>query len=418
MVSINFLSFLAVLTWLPFSSTGLPPNKSKSHFAKTSSACDSNLFRSKIQTTATAPPTTHTGASQSLFATAAGAVPLPDARDVETKLPGIWWSSAKNRYDIDLDWALVKGAGFWRRVVAGFKFFFFGDLVKLLKTIYASYFRSIPITIYDARAMEAQEGLSKADFFDKYGFVIFNSKSAMTADGWEESNRDQQATLKEYGNRAQDGGAAYNKRMDTFRNADTPVKRIYAEEVKELIQTILPRVKTIMPPAQGIRRSVVGGIFNGPAKVVHNDYGVDFEEVTRRNPFFDFEKQKAKYDETKSNEFMLINFWRPIKPMSDKPLRSLPLCFLDASTLSEDDMVAIDQKSLGIAMALKYNPNHKFYYYPDMTVDEVVVFKQFHNVRNDTEARMPVFHTAFPDPAADENTEGRVSFEYRVGLLA
>jgi hypothetical protein len=47
-----------------------------------------------------------------------------------------------------------------------------------------------------------------------------------------------------------------------------------------------------------------------------------------------------------------------------------------------------------------------------------VVFKQFHRFRKETSARMPVFHTAFADPAADENTEGRVSFEYRVGLLA
>jgi len=99
------------------------------------------------------------------------------------------------------------------------------------------------------------------------------------------------------------------------------------------------------------------------------------------------------------------------------PCRSLPLCFLDATTLSENDFVTVDSLSLGITTALKENPNHKFYYYPDMTVDEVVVFKQFHQVRNETIARMPVFHTAFEDPAADETTEGRVSFEYRVGVL-
>jgi len=114
---------------------------------------------------------------------------------------------------------------------------------------------------------------------------------------------------------------------------------------------------------------------------------------------------------------MLINLWRPIKPMN-QPLRSLPLCFLDSSTLSENDFVSIDSMSLGISTGLKENPNHRFYYYPDMTVDEVVVFKQFHTFRNETVARMPVFHTAFPDPAADETTQGRVSFEYRVGLLA
>merc|ERR1719245_1697526 len=84
------------------------------------------------------------------------------------------------------------------------------------------------------------------------------------------------------------------------------------------------------------------------------------------------------------------------------PLRSLPLCFLDSTTLNPDDFVTVDTKSLGVVTGLKENPAHKFYYFPDMTVDEVVVFKQFHQVRNETIARMPVFHTAFADPAADE----------------
>ena len=415
MKSITHLSFptLLVLSSMFFSASMALVPRSKSHFPETSSACHSNLFRSNIQTI----PPTCKRASRPLFSAASIESPV-NARDVQTKLPGIWWASAKNKYVIDLDWALVKGTGFWKRLVAALKFFFLGGFFRALKTIYASYFRNVSVTIYDARAMEAKEGLSKAEFFEKYGFVIVESKSNMTAEDWEESNRDQQATVKEYGNRAQDDGAAYNKRMDDFRNADTPVKRIYAQEVKEIIQTVVPRAKEVMPPAKGIRRKVAGGgFFNGPAKVVHNDYGVDFDEVTARNPLFDFAKQRATYDEMEANEFMLVNFWRPIKPMSE-PLRSLPLCFLDASTLSEDDMVCIDQKSLGIAMALKYNPNQKIFYYPDMTIDEVVVFKQFHSVRNDTEARMPVFHTAFPDPAADETTEGRVSFEYRVSLLA
>merc|ERR1712151_1145928 len=98
---------------------------------------------------------------------------------------------------------------------------------------------------------------------------------------------------------------------------------------------------------------------------------------------------------------------------SEKPLRSMPLCFLDASTLHQEDFVSIDAQSLGVTTMLKQNPNNRFYYYPDMRVDEVVVFKQFHQFRNESIARMPVFHTAFIDPAADETTEDRISFEYR-----
>jgi len=306
--------------------------------------------------------------------------------------------------------------GFWKRFVSALEFFFLGGLIDTLVFTYAYKFRSVPITVYDARAKEAEEGLSKAEFFEKYGFVILNATSSMTAEDWERSDRDQSALIKEYNSRSNDGGAAYSKRMDAFRNADTPVKNIYAEETKELVKSIIPRAKEIMPPAKGIRRLVGGGLLNSPAKLVHNDYGLVFDEIVERNPFFDFDKQRTIYEETQSDEYMLINLWRPIKPMKS-PLRSFPLCFLDSSTLSKEDFVTVDNKSLGLAVTLKNNPDHRFYYYPDMTVDEVVVFKQFHRIRNETSSRMPVFHTAFPDPAADENTEDRVSFEYRVGLL-
>lgn len=404
MRSINFLSLLALFA---VQSMALVPN-SKSHATETS-AVDSNLFRSKIQETVVP----HGAKNSALFSSASASLPI---RDAETKLPGIFWKSAKSKYVVDIDWALAKGLGFWKRLVGALKFFFLGGLIDLMKVAYTTTQRNIPFTIYDARAKEAEEGLSKQEFFEKYGFVVLDAKSAMTAEDWEASDRDQSALLKEYNNRSQDDGAAYNKRMDAFRNADTPVKKIYAEEVKELVKTIVPNVKAIMPPAKGIRRKIGGGLFNAPAKVVHNDYSLDFDEVAERNPFFDFQKQRATYDETGADEFMLINFWRPIKPMTS-PLRSLPLCFLDASTLDKEDLVVIDKKDQGVTTSLKQNPNHKFYYYPDLTVDEVVVFKQFHHIREGDTARMPVFHTAFPDPVADENTEARVSFEYRVSLL-
>mmetsp|Transcript_24037 Transcript_24037/g.25788 ORF Transcript_24037/g.25788 Transcript_24037/m.25788 type:complete len:141 (-) Transcript_24037:144-566(-) len=120
-----------------------------------------------------------------------------------------------------------------------------------------------------------------------------------------------------------------------------------------------------------------------------------------------------------AKEYMLINLWRPIKPMNatkETPLRSYPICFLDSSTLSSNDFVYIDYNSLGLITALKENVNHKDYYY-------IVVFKQFHAVRGSDEEEgettiMPSFHTAFADPAADETTENRFSFKLcRFALL-
>merc|ERR1712194_127770 len=291
-------------------------------------------------------------------------------------------------------------------------------LTSLFKSIYVFYIREIPATIYDARKLEQESTLSKSDFFDKYGFVLVDHKSAMTTEGWLESDRNLNELVGAFAN---NNKTRYEEIMDDFRNGNTPVKQIYAKEVKELItKVVVPRATEVMPPARGIRRYITSNPNKGPAKQIHNDYGLDFDSVVEHNPAFDFEKQKQKYEDTQSGEYMLINLWRPIKPMDEtKKLRSFPLCFLDPNTLSdEDDFVTVDSKSLGVITGLKDNPNHTFYYYPDMTVDEVVVFKQFHVVRDEGKARMPVFHTAFTDPRANEDTEGRVSFEYRVGLIA
>lgn len=381
----------------------------------TASSSSSTLFRRRQQHHKTSASTILSSSSSSSSASATAVTPRRERRDVKTKIPGVFWSNAKSKYMLDFDW-MMKGS-FRQRIIGAFKFFFLGGLVSFFKIMYGLYFRSVPATIYDARAKEEEEGLSKSDFFDKYGFVLVNHTSAMDANGWEESDRNNLGELIKSIN-AKDDGQQYKQIMDDFRNGDTPVKSIYAKEVVDLITSIvIPRATNVMPPARGIRRYITTNINKAPAKQLHNDYGLDFDDVVDRNPAFDFKSQKLQYEETKSNEYMLINLWRPIKPMST-PCRSYPLCFLDSTTLGPDDFVEIDNMSLGVITVLKENPSkHKFYYYPDMTVDEVLIFKQFHKVRNETTARMPTFHTAFVDPAADKTTEGRVSFEYRVGLL-
>ena len=90
------------------------------------------------------------------------------------------------------------------------------------------------INLKQHKMLEAEEGLSKAEFFEKYGFVLLDAKSAMTAEDWVASERDVKGVLKDVNNRSVDGGAAYRKRMDDFRNQDTPVKRIYAKEAEDI----------------------------------------------------------------------------------------------------------------------------------------------------------------------------------------
>jgi len=278
------------------------------------------------------------------------------------------------------------------------------------------------VTIIDARIKEREEGLSKKEFFDKHGFVIIDHKSAMSAKDW--STSDRVVPIKDlFKNNFYDGGDQYHKVMDGYRNAETPAKHIYAKEVEKLIRSVFPQTKEVIAPAEGLLRRAVPNVTNAPVKTIHTDYGfVGFDGLLNNIKYIDFHSHIEKYEEIEANEFMLVNFWRPVLPMSQK-LRSNPLCFLDTSTVDEIDQVTLNiQKDGKISTnnlyTLKENPRHEFYYYPDMTTDEVVMFKQFRQVRNESTARMPTFHTSFVDPAADEETEGRISFEYRVAILS
>lgn len=54
-------------------------------------------------------------------------------------------------------------------------------------------------------------------------------------------------------------------------------------------------------------------------------------------------------------------------------------------------------------------------YYPDMTVDEVLVFKSFQHLKGQAGAELNTcFHTAFEVPSAPPGAEPRLSSEYRV----
>ncbi len=56
--------------------------------------------------------------------------------------------------------------------------------------------------------------------------------------------------------------------------------------------------------------------------------------------------------------------------------------------------------------------------YPDMTTDEVLLFRNAHYRKGDEDnGAVPVFHSAFAHPETPKDAEPRLSFEYRVAFL-
>ena len=108
------------------------------------------------------------------------------------------------------------------------------------------------------------------------------------------------------------------------------------------------------------------------------------------------------------------------------PLQHMPLCVCDPNTVKRGDFVTTHLEGFapsGLPAengALKYSPDHRWYYFPDMTVNECIVFTQFDQrkgVDNTLEGAQVLtnFHTGFVDPTAPtEGLEPRMSCEHRV----
>ena len=85
-----------------------------------------------------------------------------------------------------------------------------------------------------------------------------------------------------------------------------------------------------------------------------------------------------------------------------------------AQSLSPDDMIVSERRApgrIGQTYAIKYNPAHKWYWFPRMRREEAYVFKVFDSMK-DGRARWTA-HTAFEDPTTPPHARPRESIEIR-----
>jgi len=109
-----------------------------------------------------------------------------------------------------------------------------------------------------------------------------------------------------------------------------------------------------------------------------------------------------------------VNVWRPIRG----PVERSPLALLDASSVRPEDLVVTDlvyPDRVGEIYHLAYNPDHRWYYFPRMEVDEAVLIKGYDSLEDGRARFTP--HTAFDDPTTPEHAPARESIEVRTFLL-
>lgn len=108
------------------------------------------------------------------------------------------------------------------------------------------------------------------------------------------------------------------------------------------------------------------------------------------------------------------NVWRAISP----PPQDVPLAFCDARSLCAQDLIAAeavfdapDQPEWSFeGLVVAHNPAHRWHYFPQMTIDEAVLFKT-----NDSDPARAhhVPHVAFDLPDCPADACPRVSIEMR-----
>jgi hypothetical protein len=244
------------------------------------------------------------------------------------------------------------------------------------------------IEIADARALQAQSDISEAEFFARHGFVLLPHASAV-------------------------------------RNWDHDVASLYLPEIDRLArERLLPGRRLEVQLGANLLRRGRDTPVPFYAEGVHSDGGLNLEDFVHNIDAFAkaeaAQSWRARYERDDVAGLVWIDFWRPTN--MQRPLEHMPLALCDSVSLDAQDLVHTGLT--GIApegretnhVALRFNPEQRWFYYPQMTCEEVLAFKLAEFWKDPTPLRN-CFHSAFRDAAAPADAEQRQSCELRVGVL-
>lgn len=226
-------------------------------------------------------------------------------------------------------------------------------------------YAKFPVAIHNARAIAAELSL------DRQGFVLVHQDSAVP---------------------------------DFYSDRD--VREIYFPEVDAMVREATGAVRVLVfdynlrcrPRAKQHEQGI-----QEPVKVAHNDYTVKSGPQRVRDLL------PSEADELLKNRFAVINVWRPIRG----PVEETPLAVCDAQSIPSADFVIHDliyRDRKGEVYSVAYNPAHRWYYFPRMNRDEVMLLKCYDSK---TDVARFTAHSAFDDPASRADAAPRESIEVR-----
>ena len=188
---------------------------------------------------------------------------------------------------------------------------------------------------------------------------------------------------------------------------DADLKSVYYPEIERLIGSVSGARRVVVfdhTLRSGDEAEREARLIREPVLSAHNDY-TEWSGPQRVRELLPEESEILL-----RNRFAIIQVWRPI----NQPVRANPLAIADARSIAPQDLLVAERRyphRVGQTYRLKYSPQHRWFYFPEMRRDEAIVFKVYDSA-TDGRARFTP-HTSFVDPATPAWAGPRQSIEAR-----
>ncbi|WP_394828795.1 CmcJ/NvfI family oxidoreductase [Pendulispora albinea] len=142
---------------------------------------------------------------------------------------------------------------------------------------------------------------------------------------------------------------------------------------------------------------------------VHNDYTETSGQRRLGMVLQDPEKEAAV------KRYAIVNLWRSI---AQHPVLDTPLALCDPRTVAPTDLVPTElryRKRTGEIYTAVHSAEHRWWYFPAMQRDEILVFKQYDSEAGEVARFTP--HAAFDHPETPPDHPPRESMEVRCLLV-
>lgn len=231
----------------------------------------------------------------------------------------------------------------------------------------------------DAHEMTVTDGWYRADSFstEKEGFAVRQFKTGF--DAWE----DEDAVRKTF----------YPEIVEFLRKT-TGAKRVLVFD--HTIRTKGNAAKKLTQETNTSQRA--------PVMLVHCDYTAESGPIRVKQLLPD------EADDLLSRRVAFYNVWKPIR----RVVEERPLAMCDVSSSPDTDFFKLHLRYRdrdGENYVMRHSPDHKWYYFPKMTPEQVILLKTY---ESDTSGRARfVGHSAFEDPTSAPDAPQRESIEIR-----